>query len=118
MSLVDKYNSIVNSKPEYTDFTFRTHIPTPKDVDYKRRYITRYFVQKSNDTESPIFEVDSDTFSSTSSNPYYKTVELDWSIVGDGDTVKNSNRASIAIASKTISKIPLYLPNLLQFFKK
>jgi hypothetical protein len=113
----DRYNTIIQRKPDYTDFTFKTHIPNPTDVDYQRRYITRYFIQKSNDRNSPIFEVNSDTYSSAISNPYYIGVELDWSIIGNGDDVKNSNRASISIASQSIPTISLYLPNLLQFWK-
>lgn len=115
---IDRYNTIVIRKPSYTDFTFKTHIPNPTDVDYQRRYIIRYFIQKSNDINSPIFEVNSDTYSSAISNPYYIGVELDWSIIGSGDTVKDSNRNSISIASQTIPIISLYLPNLLQFWKK
>jgi hypothetical protein len=118
VSIVDKYNNILNLKPQYTDFTIRAYIPNPTETDYKRRYITRYFVQKANDPNSPIFEVDSDVFSAVSNNPYYIGVDLDWSIIGDSDTVKKSNTASISIASKTLKSISLYLPNLLQFWKK
>jgi hypothetical protein len=46
------------------------------------------------------------------------TVSLDWRITGDPIDIKKSNIASLRIASKTIPKISLYLPNLLQFHKK
>jgi hypothetical protein len=43
---------------------------------------------------------------------------LDWRLTGDPIDIKKSNTESLRIASKTIPKISLYLPNLLQFHKK
>jgi hypothetical protein len=92
--------------------------PNPTEKDYTNGYITRYFCQKSNDNNSVIYEVNSKSFSKLSLSPIYKIVSLRWRIVGDPIDVKKSNSASIRIASQTIPKIGMYLPNLLQFYKK
>ena len=53
---IDRYNSISNLGKEYNKVKIIAHIPTPKDTDYLVGYIIRYFVQKSNDINSSIFE--------------------------------------------------------------
>jgi hypothetical protein len=95
-----------------------TAIPTPTEKDYINGYIVRYFIQKANDLNSFIFEVDSKQFSKLQNSEIYSNVSLDWRIKGDPNEIKKSNSASVRIASQTIPKIQLYLPNLLQFYKK
>ena len=115
---IDRYKDIVNLKPEYNPVTITTFIPSPIDEDYKRGYITRYFIQKANDKSSVIYEVRKKTISKFSNNSFYIVVSLDWKIKGDPIDVKKSNSESVRIASATIPKLSLYLPNLLQFHKK
>ena len=117
MSL-DRYNKIVKLPKDFNQIKIVPYIPSPVDVDYKRGYIVRYFVQKSNDTNSVIYEIRKKSTSKLSQNSFYKIVSLDWRIMGNPDDVKKSNSASLRIASQTIPKIQLYLPNLLQFHKK
>ena len=74
---IDRYKSISSLPTEYNLEKIPTHIPEPKDFDYQRGYITRYFVQKSNDTLAPVFEINSSTFTSLSNNSFYKTITLD-----------------------------------------
>ena len=93
-------------------------IPKPNDKDYFKGYIVRYFVQKANDSNSVIYEVSKTNYSKIISSPMYINIKLDWRLIGDPIDVKKSNTASLQIASKTIPKISLYLPNLLQFHKK
>ena len=93
-------------------------IPNPTDKDNFKGYIVRYFVQKANDTNSVIYEVSKSNYTQITSSPIYVNVKLDWRLVGDPIEIKKSNTASVRIASKTIPKISLYLPNLLQFYKK
>ena len=114
----ERYNQILKLPSEYSNNTIEAFIPTPKKVDYDRGYIERYFVQKSNDTSAHIFEVSSDNINQFLSNPFYSTIKLDWRLIGDPIDIKNSNSTSIRIASETIPKIQLYLPNLLQFHQK
>lgn len=95
-----------------------TSIPTIKENDITNGYIVRYFAQKANDINSFIYEIDRREYSSISTNAFYVITTLDWRIVGEPMDVKKSNSASIRIASADIPKLPLYLPNLLQFHQK
>ena len=115
---IDRYGEIVNLKPEFNEVKIVSYIPTPIDVDYERGYIIRYFLQKSNDVNSVIFEIKKSSIGKFLDNPFYTIVGLDWRLAGSPEDVKKSNSASVRIASQTIPKIQLYLPNLLQFYKK
>ena len=95
-----------------------TFVPNPIDIDYKRGYIKRYFIQKSNDDFAPIYEVSVDVFSSYNSNPFYKTVILDWRLIGNAEEISNSNFKSLKLASNKIKSIQSRLLNLLQFSKQ
>lgn len=124
----DRYNSI-NKKPDST-LKITTHIPEPTEKDYRRGYINRYFIQKTNDKGSPIYEVKSTTLGSYVRNPFYTSCTLRWRITGPterqynstGDiinkSVSESNRISIKLVAHKIPNLKLYLPNLLQFYKK
>jgi len=124
-----KYNNIrtsILSHPKRID----TFVPNPTDDDYRKGYITRYFIQKTNDVESPIYEVASNNFGKYSRNHSYKGVSLRWRIRGPLEMVfndrseitdkgvKESNRIAIHIASDKIRNLKLYLPHLLQFYKR
>jgi ribosomal protein S17E len=115
---IDRYNSISNIGYDFDLPKINTSIPTPSKEDYVAGYITRYFVQKSNDVNAVIYEVSRNFYTKANGNPFYRIVALDWRLSGSLDDIKNSNSASVRIASKTIPKISLYLPNLLQFHKK
>lgn len=115
---IDRYKEIIKLDSEFNQINIITYIPSPKDEDYKRGYITRYFLQKANDRNGLIYEIKKSTISKFSSNSFYLVADLDWRIVGDSDAVKKSNSESIRIAAQTIPKLSLYLPNLLQFHKK
>lgn len=117
MSL-DRYNKIVDLPKDFNQIKIVPYIPSPTDIDYKRGYIVRYFVQKANDINSVIYEIRKKSTAKLSQNSFYNITSLDWRIIGDVDDVKKSNSASVRIASQTIPKIQLYLPNLLQFHKK
>lgn len=115
---IDRYREIIKLDSEFNQVNITTYIPSPKDEDYKRGYITRYFLQKSNDMSGVIYEIKKNTISKFSNNSFYTIADLDWRLVGDRDDVKKSNSESIRIASQIIPKLSLYLPNLLQFHKK
>ena len=115
---IDRYKIISNLGNEYKKLKTLSHIPTPKKKDYLIGYIVRYFLQKSNDTNGPIFEINVNLVSKYVNNPFYKTTSLDWRLNGTPDQIKKSNAASVKLASADIPKIGLYLPNLLQFHKK
>ena len=61
MDSIKKYRKITTSSdnsPRILD----TFVPNPTDSDYKKGYITRFFIQKSNDKTSSVYEVSSQNF--------------------------------------------------------
>jgi hypothetical protein len=114
---IDRYKSIIRLPLEYTPTNIVTHLPVPTDFDYNKGYITRYFLQKANDINSPIYEVKQRALSKYQSNSFYIVISLDWRLTGTKEEIKQSNSASLRLASVKMPKIQLYLPNLLQFHK-
>ena len=114
----DTYDNIKKIPSGLERLKIVTYIPSPTKNDYSSGYITRFFIQKVNDINSPIYEVKSNFISRVENKVYYTLAVLDWRLTGTPDEIKKSNSMSIKLASKDIPKIGLYLPNLLQFYKK
>tara|TARA_B110000902_G_scaffold165239_1_gene188742 strand:- start:152 stop:502 length:351 start_codon:yes stop_codon:yes gene_type:complete len=114
----DRYTEITKSKDVFNQIDIYTHIPTPRDVDYTNGFITRFFIQKTNDVNSLIYEVKERSYGEFKQSSQYVAISLDWRVTGTFDEIKKSNKASILIETANIPKIGLYLPNLLQFHKK
>ena len=129
MTINDKYNQLTSGNSKSLNITPVAHIPTPTDKDYSRGFINRFFVQKTNDSNSPIYEVDVTEYRKIHESVMYNTTTLRWRIsgpinpekIGAGEIVdkgiKESNKISIRLASELIHKLGLYLPNLKQFHK-
>ena len=123
-----KYASL-NRKPQKFTKKIKAFIPTPNSDNYKKGYIQRYFVQQSNDKNSPIYELNSTDISSYRRNVYYITATLKWRISGPLETqyndigeikdkgIKESNRISILLLKDSIPSLKFYLRNLTQFYK-
>ena len=113
-------------KIDYPD----TIIPEPKDKDYDLGFIKRYFIKRANDTNAHIFEISDSDYETYSTNPLWTSVAIKWRIRGpleqtlkdngdiDDKGVRYSNNAAIGIAKEKIKNIGLYLPNILQFYRK
>ena len=86
-------------------------------MDYKRGYIVRYFIQKANDNDAPIFEIKKQYVSKYRNNSFYRVAIIDWRVTGEHVDIKRSNSASVSLGCKDIPSLYLYLPNLLQFCK-
>jgi hypothetical protein len=126
---INRYKQISNSTRNL-NLKIKTSIPVPQATDYKRGYIKRYFIQKVNDKGSPIYELNSTTFKSYKHKPHFSAVQLKWRIFGPtrphydskgniiDKSVSESNRIAIKLVAYEIPNLKLYLPNLLQFFKK
>ena len=114
---LDRYKSIVKLPLEYRTVKVVTHLPSPTEFDYKKGYITRYFLQKANDFDSAIYEVKQSAMMKYASNSFYTVVSLDWLLVGTKEEIKKANSASLKLASSKLPKIALYFPNLIQFIK-
>ena len=128
--MVSKYKSILKkSKQQFKDIKIRQSKPEPLEKDYKIGSIKRYFIQKSNDKNSPIYEVNKRESSKYSRSTRYTLAIIDWVISG-GDSVKISdditqtltpeqmNQLSISNVSNIMPNLKLYLPNLLQYYKR
>jgi len=115
---VSRYNKVANIGSEFREKRISPYIPTPTDLDYQRGYIVRYFIQKENDTQSRITEVDYIGYSKFVENAFYSTVSLDWKIKGTDEEIRECNFKSIKTGIDKIPLIQSYLPNLVQFRKK
>lgn len=121
MDNLDRYKRILKGSYKFSEPKIKTFVPKPTDVDYLRGYITRYFVQKVNDKNSPIYEVNSDNYTKINNNTFYIGVSIRWRIsmknILETKTISESNRKSIQTALDSMPSLKLYLPNLLQFHK-
>jgi hypothetical protein len=114
----DRYKKLKNNLSEYELPEILAYIPTPTEIEYKRGYIQRYFVQKSNDINSYIFEVSKYNFASLQISPYFTIVAILWKISGNPTEIMDANSKSIKIGNKTIPSLHKYLQNTLQFSKQ
>ena len=112
-----RYNKIQSNLTEYKLPEIITHVPSPLEADYKRGYIKRYFIQRSNDATGYIYEIDSLSFLDFKISPYFSAIMILWRISGTNDEISKSNSKSIKIGMERIPSLHLYLPNTLQFIK-
>lgn len=129
MNINKRYKELTRNQSSELNINVSAHIPTPTEADYAKGYVTRYFTQKTNDLNSPIFEISQAEFSRLSNSIVYVTTTLRWRIIGPKEStydangkltdigIMESNRISIKLASVVIKKLNLYLPNLFQFKK-
>lgn len=94
-----------------------SYVPTPTDDDYTIGYINRSFIQKTNDINSHILEINTDNTIEATDNFYYTYVTLKWRLTGTPQDIMDSNSKTIQYASTTIPNIAYYLSNTLQFAK-
>jgi hypothetical protein len=112
------YNRINRSKINQFEIpTITSYVPSPIDTDYTTGYITRYFIQKSNDINSVVREISKTGYQEFINNNFYIVVALDWKLSGTDEEIKEANLKSVKRAAKVLPAIQLYLPYLLQFKK-
>ena len=128
MDNIKRYKQISTNFQRVTTHV-ETYIPNPKDSDYNRGYVTRYFVQASNDVTSPIYEVSSQKYTYYTRSSNFRGVNVRWRISGSLEPIYNesgnvvdkgvqqSNSIAISLVYDKIPNLKLYLPNLLQFYK-
>lgn len=127
MNFRDRYNEIIKSPLIERDI--KTFVPKPSEKDYNRGYIRRFFIQKTNDKGSAIYEISQNSKTNFVTNPLYTVADVKWRIKGPKEpeyddvgnivdkSVKESNRVAISLVADKIPNLKLYLPNLLQFYK-
>ena len=123
------YSDLVKNKTFYSLDVPKTIVPSPTKDDYESSFIERYFIQRTNDINGFVYEIDLNVYNTIKSNPYWITETLNWRISGPTNEVYNdsgllidkgvinSNKASISLASQKLKNVGLYLPNVLQFYK-
>jgi uncharacterized protein with ACT and thioredoxin-like domain len=123
------YSDLVKNKTFYSLEIPKTIVPVPTSNDYESSFIERYFIQKANDVNGFVYEIDINEFTRIKSNPYWLSTIISWRISGPLNEVYNdngilidkgvinSNKATLATASAKLKNIGLYLPNVLQFHK-
>ena len=117
MDIKKRYKNIVKVPKEFLLTTIKPFVPTPSSEDYDVGYIRRNFLQKANDVNAIIYEIDDRTYSNLGDNPLFVTVTLNWKISGTEEEIRKVNKKVIIYASRKIPALTLYLPNLLQFSK-
>lgn len=130
MGILDSYNQLRKGKKPKTSTTLRAYVPKPKEIDYKRGYIRRFFSQTANDKLGVITEISGDDYIRIATSPLYRAVTIRWRIKGplqmtfkdDGTIadkgVEESNRKALDLVSSEMPALKLYLVHLLQFYKK
>ena len=58
--MIDNYKNLKKIKIKNT--IPNTYFPKPTELDYRRKFITRYFTQRRDTPGSPIFEINEDSF--------------------------------------------------------
>lgn len=123
------YKDIANNLELFSVQIPQTIVPIPNNSDYSVGFIRRYFCQRANDENGNVFEIDEETHDDLKTNAFWKVTDIKWRITGpldviykaDGEIddmgVRTSNKAAIALGTKDIKNISLYLPNILQFYK-
>jgi hypothetical protein len=124
------YKDIAKNLKEFVIVYPETIVPYPTDNDYSAGFIRRFFIRRANDEYGHIFEIDQSIYNEYLENPFWISANLKWRISGPADSVFNgdgkmtdmgvlaSNKLSLGEASIKLKNIKLYLPNLLQFYKK
>lgn len=110
--------STLNTALEFKLPEINAYIPSPTELEYEAGYIRRYFIQKANDSNSFVYEVNKDSYTAFVNSPFFKNVSLDWQIKGSVDEIRTANSKSIKFASQKLDAVKLYLPNTLQFSKQ
>lgn len=112
-----EYNDLLRNsgKIPVAKQTMRAHIPEPTYVDYRKGYIVRYFIQRINDDNALIYEVNETDYLKFSLDPFYNTVNIDWRLTGgNAEVIEESNSKSVKFGSKKMKSLIFYLPNYLQ----
>jgi len=130
MNINDKYTNLTNGKFKRLNVKVKASVIIPTKNDYFKGYINRYFTQRVNDSSAPIFEISASDYGRLSSSVLFNTTTLRWRISGSKEIIRNpqkkiidkgvklSNKTSIQLASVNIRNLNMYLPNLIQYWKK
>lgn len=86
---------------------------SPSETDYSNGSVRRAFARKTNEKQTPIFEVSADDIGKS---PLYDYVLVDWTLIGKKEEVFESNSKEIEKAAEILPSIKKYLTPL-QYYK-
>lgn len=112
-----EYNQLIKglNKLSPINHNIKTFVPTPNYIDYRRGYIVRYFIQRVNDENATIYEVNSKEYEKYLTDEFWSSVSLEWRISGNLNEIEYSNKKSLTKASKKIKSLIIHLPFHSQF---
>jgi hypothetical protein len=113
-----RYRKINNNLSQFDIPKLQTFVPEITEQEYLVGSIKRFFIQKSNDDNSGIFEVNREMYAYYMQSPFFIHVAITWRLSGTQDEIWNSNQNSIKYASANMKNLKLYLANPLQFSKQ
>ena len=114
--IADKSDFVVynNLKPKRNLVIEPSSNIAPKEADYKKGVMTRYFAKKVSEVNSKIIEI---TKEKMNASPLYRYVSFSWLITGNKTQVFLSNRKALEDASKVLPSIGRFVPTF-QFYRK
>jgi len=99
------------------------YYPVPTKKDYEKARFLRFFVAKKNDP-STLVEIDKDQYQKLNTinkkginDDIYRQVELQWSISGPKESIREFNKQAIKKAAVRIPTIKTYLGDLTEYYK-
>jgi hypothetical protein len=128
MSIIDDYKKLNKGFNDVK--TIKPYQPVPTQKNYEDGFLKRYFVQKSNDINAPIFEINQSNYAKLSPIADYSLVVLKWRISGSIDPVyddvgnildfgvRESNKKTLEFYKEKIPGLKYRITNYLQFYKK
>jgi hypothetical protein len=101
--------------------TPQRYYPFPSNKDYEQGYVTRYFLQKVNNTSDTIIEIDIKQWNSIGSTidpVLYLAISLPWKITGNSVVVEQANFKIVRKYNEEMPGLQNYLRNYLELYKK
>lgn len=96
----------------------KSGISEPKDSDYQRGYMYRYFYQQSNNKKAQVKEIVEKEYNKIKNNYLYRVLKIKWKIIGNAQDATNINSKVIEVADKILNGIKDIVSNdLLKFWK-
>lgn len=140
-SMIDTYRTVATSKSILAATS--TFVPRPSAADFEFGELKRFFAQQANQKFGEIFEVSPSSFSALQQKSLYTTVQLRWKVSGPAEStvqvnpdtggatvdsltgqpiiavlgVRQSNKAAVEEAAKTMPAIKQKLTNHFQLWQ-
>ncbi len=105
--------SIYNSLNKQQKLKIESESANPTESNYSSGYIERFFARKTNEKQSPIFEIKKEV---DGTSPLYDYVSVKWKLTGNKQEVLEFNNKQIEEASKTLPSIKKFLTPL-QYYR-